>query len=342
MSCFVKSASRLFAVPDRIAVSRKRVSGLFAAAALSLAASQAQPVGFQRISLPMDMNGPALQGAAWYPCNAPEVEITVYRSVIAGTPDCPMPAGPMTLVVMSHGSGGSFLGHHDTARALAEAGFVVAALNHTGDNALDRSRQGYLSIFSTRPREIRRLIDFMTGAWPGRAQLRSDAVGFFGFSRGGYTGLVLAGAAPDFSQGLSFCESQPGLPMCRDIAAGKAPVQPYPKDVRVKALVIADPLNAFAPSALAGVAAPVQLWASGQGGDGVTPASVEALRQGLPAGTDFRRVAGAGHFAFMAPCSQAQADALPSLCTDGPGFDRAVFHRDFNAGVVAFMRQTLR
>ena len=126
-----------------------------------------------------------------------------------------MPAGPMTLVVMSHGSGGSFLGHHDTARALAEAGFVVAALNHTGDNALDRSRQGYLSIFSTRPREIRRLIDYMTGAWPGRAQLRSDAVGFFGFSRGGYTGMVLAGAAPDFSQGLSFCESQPGLPMSR-------------------------------------------------------------------------------------------------------------------------------
>ncbi|WZB60594.1 hypothetical protein WJ970_22080 [Achromobacter xylosoxidans] len=78
MSCFVKSASRLFAVPDRIAVSRKRVSGLFAAAALSLAASQAQAVGFQRISLPMDMNGPALQGAAWYPCNAPEVEITVW------------------------------------------------------------------------------------------------------------------------------------------------------------------------------------------------------------------------------------------------------------------------
>ena len=100
------------------------------------------------------------------PCDAPEVEITVGRSVIAGTPDCPMPAGPMTLVVMSHGSGGSFLGHHDTARALAEAGFVVAALNHTGDNALDRSRQGYLSIFSTRPREIRRLIDYMTGAWP--------------------------------------------------------------------------------------------------------------------------------------------------------------------------------
>ena len=104
---FCKVRVALVCRSDRIAVSRKRVSGLFAAAALSLAASQAQAVGFQRISLPMDMNGPALQGAAW--CDAPEVEITVGRSVIAGTPDCPMPAGPMTLVVMSHGSGGSFL-----------------------------------------------------------------------------------------------------------------------------------------------------------------------------------------------------------------------------------------
>ena len=83
MSCFVKSASRLFAVPDRIAVSRKRVSGLFAAAALSLAASQAQAVGFQRISLPMDMNGPALQGAAWYPATRRRSRS---RSAVASSP----------------------------------------------------------------------------------------------------------------------------------------------------------------------------------------------------------------------------------------------------------------
>ena len=168
MSCFVKSASRLFAVPDRIAVSRKRVSGLFAAAALSLAASQAQAVGFQRISLPMDMNGPALQGAAWYPCDAPEVEITVGRSVIAGTPDCPMPAG-------ADDAGGDVarLGRVFPWPSRHGAGAGRGRLRGGraephGRQRPDRSRQGYLSIFSTRPREIRRLIDYMTGAWPGR------------------------------------------------------------------------------------------------------------------------------------------------------------------------------
>ena len=27
--------------------------------------------GFQRLNLPMDMNGPALQGGIWYPCASP-------------------------------------------------------------------------------------------------------------------------------------------------------------------------------------------------------------------------------------------------------------------------------
>ncbi|MGW8305368.1 MAG: alpha/beta hydrolase family protein [Achromobacter pulmonis] len=305
-----------------------------------LIAGAAHAAGFQRLSLPMDMNGPALQGGVWYPCAAPAREVAIGRVTLAATPDCPMTAGPKALIVISHGSAGSYLSHHDTAAALADAGFVVAAINHVGDNALDRSRQGYLSIFSTRPREIRRLIDYLTGVWPQRAQL-DGAVGLFGFSRGGYTGLVLAGAAPDFRLGLGICADQPTLPMCRDIRDGKVPAQPYVKDARIKALVIADPLNAFSADALKAVSMPVQLWASAQGGDGVTPVRVDTLRQGL-ASAEFHRVAGAGHFAFLAPCSAAQAEAVPAICQDAPGFDRAAWHRDFNAAVAAFFKTALR
>lgn len=309
--------------------------------ALSLIATgAAHAAGFQRLNLPMDMNGPALQGGIWYPCAAPAQDVVIGRVTLAATPDCPMPDGPRPLIVMSHGSAGSYLGHHDTAAALADAGFVVAAINHVGDNAVDRSRQGYLSIFSTRPREIRRLIDYLTGAWPQRARL-DGAIGFFGFSRGGYTGLVLAGATPDFKQGLGLCADEPTLPMCRDIRDGKAPAQPYVKDARIQAMVIADPLNAFSADALKAVSIPVQLWASEQGGDGVTPASVEAVRQGLAA-PEFHQVAGAGHFAFLAPCSAALTEAAPAICRDAAGFDRAAWHREFNAAVVAFFKATLR
>jgi predicted dienelactone hydrolase len=32
---------------------------------------------------------------------------------------------------------------------------------------------------------------------------------------------------------------------------------------------------------------------------------------------------------------------VPDICTDPPGFDRAAFHKDFDARVLAFFRKTL-
>lgn len=313
-----------------------------ASVVLALSATAAHAAGFQRLNLPMDQNGPGLQGAVWTPCAESAGEIKVGRVAIQGVQGCKLPEGRYPLIVMSHGSAGSYLSHHDTAAALADAGFVVAAINHVGDNALDKSRQGYLSIFSTRPREMRRLIDYMTGVWPDKARVDPEKIGFFGFSRGGYTGLVLAGAAPDLAAGLAICADQPSLPMCRDIAAGKVPQQPYPADARIKAAVIADPLNVFPGDALKRVTLPVQLWASERGGDGVSPASVEAVRQGLGAAPDFQVAAGAGHYAFLAPCSAEQAEALPSICRDEMGFDRTAFHQDLNARVTAFFKARLQ
>ncbi len=61
-------------------------------------------------------------------------------------------------------------GHHDTAVALADAGFVVAAISH-GDNFQDLSRQEHLSAFATHPVDLRRLVDFMMSSWAGRASV---------------------------------------------------------------------------------------------------------------------------------------------------------------------------
>lgn len=356
------------------------VSVLALGLAGTLTPSAARAAGFQRLTIPMDMNGPALTGGVWTPCNAPATEIKLGRATIPGVLNCAVPDGRHPLIVMSHGSAGSFLSHHDTAAALADAGFVVAAINHVGDNAQDRSRQGYLSIFSTRPREIRRVIDYMTTAWPQQARVDATKIGAFGFSRGAYTALVLAGAKPDFQAGLEVCQEAPTLPMCRDIASGKIPQQPYVQDARIKAVVIADPLNVFPGNALQAVKIPVQLWASALGGDGVSLADVEAVGLALGRGQgegqdqsqdqsreqthdqtqeqsqeqsqdkdkdkdkdkgqghapDYQVVAGAGHFAFLAPCppDQAQAD----ICQDAPGFDRRQFHQAWNARMAAFFK----
>lgn len=308
------------------------------AAAFGCAATVVQAAGFAFIEVPADKDGPALRGAVWSPCSTPPGRIDLAPLVLQGTRDCPVAGQGLPLVVVSHGAGGSALGHHDTAATLADAGYVVAAISHPGDNFQDLSRQGYLSAFATRPVDMRRLTDYMLGAWPQRAQLDAGKVGFFGFSRGGYTGLVAIGAVPDWTSRQDLCSPLSTRPLCGEIRRKEIPATPAP-DPRIRAAVIVDPLSVFDAKGLGHVKTPIQLWASALGGDGVTLHSVETVRQGLPSAPDWQLAANAGHFAFLAPCSPALADVAPEICRDAPGFDRAAFHQVFNAQVLAFFQR---
>ena len=307
-------------------------------AALCCAATLAHAAGFAFIEVPADKDGPALRGAVWSPCSTPPGRIDLAPLVLQGTRDCPLTGQGLPLVVMSHGTGGSALGHHDTAAALADAGYVVAAISHPGDNFQDLSRQGYLSAFATRPVDMKRLTDYMLGAWPQRAQLDAGKVGFFGFSRGGYTGLVAIGAVPDWTSRQDLCSPLSTRPLCGEIRRKEIPATPAP-DPRIRAAVIVDPLSVFDAKGLGHVKTPIQLWASALGGDGVTLQSVETVRQGLPSAPDWHLAANAGHFAFLAPCSPALAETAPDICRDAPGFDRVAFHQKFNAQVLAFFQR---
>ena len=306
--------------------------------ALCGATTLAQAAGFAFIEVPADKDGPALRGAVWSPCSTPPGRIDLAPLVLQGTRDCPVTGPGLPLVVVSHGAGGSALGHHDTAAALADVGYVVAAIHHPGDNFQDMSRQGHLSAFATRPVDMKRLTDYMLGAWPHRAQLDAGKVGFFGFSRGGYTGLVATGAVPDWTLRQDLCPPLSMRPLCGEVRRNDIPATPAP-DARIKAAVIVDPLSVFDAKGLRHVGVPVQLWASALGGDGVTLHSVEAVRQGLPRAPDWHVAANAGHYAFLAPCSPALAEVAPEICRDAPGFDRVAFHQMFNAQVVQFFQR---
>src|SRR5256714_10654187 len=110
---------------------------------------------------------PALSGAIWYPCQAEPKHVDLGdqgASVdygLVGVNDCPITGAKLPLVAFSHGTAGWFGGHHDTAAALADAGFFVAAINHSGDNGNDRSQSDDLSVFGSRPAGMGRLIDFL-------------------------------------------------------------------------------------------------------------------------------------------------------------------------------------
>lgn len=291
-------------------------------------------------------SGPALSGAIWYPCAAEPVSVALGSLSVGadydmkGARDCPVTGAKLPLVIFSHGRGGFFGQNHDTAVALADAGFVVASINHPGDTFGDSSKRDTLSVWASRPADIVRLLDFVLKDWKDRAVIDPARVGFFGFSLGAATGFVLMGTRPDFARIAGFCKETTGA--CAELHNGATPPEPI-TDARIRAAVIVDPApGTLTRENLAVVKLPFQFWRSQFGGPGVGDGSgTERVAEGLPGKPEIH-VVPAGHFSFLAPCSAELAAAIPRICTDTPaGFDRVDFHRAFNAAVVKYFREQL-
>jgi len=310
------------------------------ATAFWLAASAAHAAGVTMIDIPADSAGPALHGAIWSPCADPAGTVDVGQAKLPGVKDCPIAGDKLPLVVISHGHGGSFIGHHDTAETLADAGFVVAAINHPGDTGSDMSRANDLTEIIERPVDIKRLIDFMLAASPMAAKIDPARVGLFGFSRGGYTGLAVMGADVDWDNVTRRCQGAT-VPICDQVRNKEYPAH-LTHDPRVKAAVIANPLAIyFTAASFASVKVPVQLWNTEHGGDGVEPEDVAVVDKTLPAPHEYHVVPNAGHFVFLPPCPAELAQRRPELCVDPPGFDRTAFHQQFDAEALRFFRESL-
>ena len=320
------------------------------AAAFCVTATLAHAAGFRLVDVPAAAGAPAIQAAVWSPCREPVGEVQLRTLTLAATQDCAVSGEKLPMIVISHGYGGGFTGHHDTAEVLADGGFVVVALSHPVDaGSGDMSRADTLAAFTERPADITRLIDYMLTSWPDQAKLDPEHIGFFGFSRGGYTGLVVAGGNPDLRKMSALCPESAPNPGCAELRKSGFPTPTFAHDQRIKALVIADPAFGplFDPDGLKEVTVPIQLWASAlsgedQTGGEVTLDYVATIVRDLPVKPDFHLVQNAGHFAFLPPCTPALAKKRPNLCTDRPGFDRVAFHNELDAATLAFFRQHLR
>ena len=312
--------------------------GLFCAVILSAPAAAA---GLTFLTIPDDARGPAITVAVWYPSADKPSQVTLGPITVLAAHEGKIDGRGLPLVVLSHGRGGSFVVHHDTAEYLADAGFVVAALNHPGDTARDKSLFYDLSVYVQRPLDVKRVIDYLTGAAPLAATIDPNRIGIYGFSRGGYTALVAIGANPDFALGLPQCERRTDR-VCEQIRAQEYRKEPLTHDPRIKAAVVADPLSIFfTAEALAGITIPVQLWGSEKGGDGVEPKTVEGVNSALKAPHTFTQVENAQHFSFLTVCPPSIAEQEPVICNDPPGLDRAQFHERFNEALTKFFRAYL-
>lgn len=317
---------------------------------LAFGSASLASVGFQQVTV-RDPEGKPLPVGIWYPSKGGASSQSL-AGIFTQTVNLngQISGDRLPLILISHGTSGSMASHYDTALALAQAGFVVAAITHAGDNYADQSYTGNRRNLIDRPRQIKIVTDYLVSAWDGHARLDPSRIGIFGFSLGGFTALVEIGGVPRLGRMALLCSMRPDAPECTFIKQRHGdqlePVEANPRwvhDPRIRAAVVAAPAVSFLFGAggLSSVHVPIQLWRAEEDRQAPDPWNSAVVRQELPSPAAEHVVPGGGHFAFLAPCSDVLARSAPQICQDAPGFDRTAFHSEFNLSVVAFFREKL-
>lgn len=253
--------------------------------------------------------------------------------------------GKRRLIVISHGSGGGLDNHGDTIHALVSAGLLVATPLHPYDNRQDMSGIGSDLQLLGRPNHIVRALDAILADPVLRPVIDPSRIGFIGFSAGGYTGLVLAGAVPDFRLGLAHCaQSDADSAFCN--AMGRGGVRRarselrVAHDSRIRAAVLLAPAYSifFDRHGLADVSIPLRIYRAANDTTVRAATGEEHLLKLLPQPPEYVVIPGGDHTVFVAPCGPGMRGPA---CIDPKGVDRVAIHRVMNAEILDFFDRTL-
>jgi predicted dienelactone hydrolase len=321
---------------------------------LCLISNYSHAIGFSLLSI-ADESDRDLTFGVWYPSNSKtksQFGVELQQRLVTG----PLSVASAPLIVLSHGYGGWLGGHADTALALAQAGFVVAAPSHTGNTFKDMSSPINKWLID-RPRHVTKIIDYLKNQWQYRDALEGNGVGVFGFSAGGQTVLSLIGAIPNLNRAGQHCSNQPTEFVCQqgmiqamlDAKMNQlTSSSQWGGDKRIKAAVIAAPGFgiAYDKKALSGVNVKLQIWSALLDRRVPHNSNVQPMAEVLGDLSENHWVKLAGHFAFMlqsctSKLKKFQPKTWAFLCVDEKGFDRQAFHTEMNSKIVRFFKQQL-
>ncbi len=315
-----------------------------------------------------------LKAIVWYPADPVSVEVP--QNI--GPPDAPLftagraaldarPAPSLQgfpLIALSHGSGGSAAQMAWLGASLAAHGYIAAAVDHPGNNSNGKYTVEGFTLWWERARDISVLIDRMLADSVFRERIDKKRIGAAGFSLGGYTMMLLAGAVSDPALFQSFCNGPRRGALCNDLPefpglnaeaaalAAKDPAyraslaragQSY-RDPRIRAVfAIAPALGpAFSPQSLAAIRIPVDIVAGAA--DDIVPIAANAeYFAGHIRGAKLTILpGGVAHYTFLDTCTQRGRETVVPFCRDQPGVDRDKVHAEVAAMAVAFFRKQLK
>jgi predicted dienelactone hydrolase len=333
---------------------------LVAAALLPLAGpARAQHAGYRTLTIAGDT--PATV-ALFYPTAVADRAVPMGPWLPVVAPGAPASDAKLKgLILLSHGTGGTELNHHNLGTRLARDGYLVAAVRHAGDNWQDRSLMTSGRYFSERPLQLSRVLDALLASPEWGPRIPADRIGAVGHSAGGYSVLALAGAQAERQRSAQHCrtvQDDPGYcSLAKGPAGTEAPgVQAAPTasavapearpvsvpDRRIRAVVALAPMAVvFTAESLAAIMVPVRVIVAEQ--DAVLSGKYHGghVVASLP-GAQASTVAGAGHFAFMAQPTFPLPSAAGDASANPPGFDRVAFLPRLENEVAAFFAEQWR
>jgi len=319
-------------------------------------------VGFAAVRIHDPINGGTMSGYVFYPSAKAKGVTRRGPYELDATLNATPLRGAKPLVMISHGHGGSDLGHHDLATYLASHGFIVAAITHPKDNFRNSSGDGHAVVLVGRPIQISATISYLIRSPEWKPLIDSSRIGVAGFSNGGYTALLLVGAVPRFTRIVSHCRLHPDdRNVCAALARLNAKTGQHGVEQRVSALqrslhrwgntddprvksafVMAPFSSVFGAAGLAHINRPVFLY-YGQDDRVLLPRyNVLHIAPLIKTLVGIKMIPKAGHYVFLAPCSEELARDYAGICKDPPGVDRTAVHRQINAEALAFFRKTLQ
>ncbi|QDL29860.1 alpha/beta hydrolase family protein [Stenotrophomonas maltophilia] len=285
-----------------------------------------------------------LRYTAWYPAltGSRETALTLgppdapLFDIGRAAMDAPVAGDRLPTLLISHGNGGSARMMGWLGTALARAGYLVIAVDHPGNNGADTMTLPGSVLTWLRADDLRAALVAVQADPVLGPHVDAERLGVAGFSAGGYTALLAAGARPDLQRLLSFCTAHPYDGVCRPqqeaathtmeariAAAGSPELSPWISRANesrtipgVRAVFLLAPaiVQAFAPEQLSSLRQSVSI-VLGEA-DAVAPpqSNGEAMHAVMP-GTELQRLPDVGHYDFLAACTPAGQQRLPELCT---------------------------
>ncbi|HUB58997.1 MAG TPA: peptidase [Candidatus Micrarchaeia archaeon] len=315
----------------------------------------------------------ALVTDIWYPADPTAVEKEQWVGspsapfALAGkaAPDVPMIAAPqkLPLILLSHGTGGSSPMMAWLGIALARHGYITAAVNHPGNNALEPYTIQGFSIWWERARDLTSVLNAMLADSTFGPRIDPTRIGAAGFSLGGFTMIEIAGGIGELSRFQEFCKSPRADAICGDppefpgltakalaLAKTDAAMQAAlregdesHRDPRIRAVFAIAPAlgQAFIPDSLARIAIPVKIVLGSA--DDIAPPDTNGkfLAAHIPRAqlTVFQDV---GHYTFLATCLELGDQTQPKLCLDRAGVLRDDIHAQTANLAYQFFNANLR